>query len=327
MGGNCLKKTFTRRYQRDEYFELCDKVTARLWKFGYFYNTHIVDAYHSKDSFGDMDIIYTTFNDRPLYVEDVQLMFPESKEIVRNTHVISFEMCEFQIDMIHCPHNEYWYSKGYFSYNDVAGNLVGKIAHRFGLKHGHDGLSLEVRDDNHVYGRVYLTQDFDTALEFLGLDVDRYQQGFDTLEEAFEWVSASKFFSPDDYELENLSHAGRIRDKKRTTYQKFLAWTKTRQFDVINVEKGWINNQDFIYSNFPSIRDEVERLAANVAVDRYVKNKFNGKIVSELTGLTGKELGLFMKHLRSLTKFSDSSLVLLTDDQIRDNIRSTVSKD
>jgi hypothetical protein len=70
------------------------------------------------------------------------------------------------------------------------------------------------------------------------LDSNRYKEGFDELSDIFEFVSKSPYFNPDKYKLENISSKGRVRDKKRTTYQEFLKYCDTL------TGKYWVSNED-----------------------------------------------------------------------------------
>ena len=59
MGGNALKNTETRRYERDEYFALVETVLARLRSLPSFRERRMaaIPAYGTKESFGDMDVL------------------------------------------------------------------------------------------------------------------------------------------------------------------------------------------------------------------------------------------------------------------------------
>lgn len=175
MGGNALKSIETRRYDAKEYKDLCAVVNRKLLGFGYMLNWHIIDAYRTKESFGDMDLLYTSYGGKPLCVEDIGDIFSDEppREIVRNGSCISFDFRELQIDFIHSPVDEYFYAKDYFAWNDL-GNLVGKIARRFGLKHGHRGLTLPLRDDSQEFAEIIITQNHYDTLEFLDLDPVRF---------------------------------------------------------------------------------------------------------------------------------------------------------
>lgn len=323
MGGNCLKETFTRRYQADEYKELCAIVNRKLYSHGYMAAMHIIDAYRTKESFGDMDVLYTTYDDLPLCVEDIADMFSNEppNQIVRNGSVISFDFREFQIDFIHSPQSEFMYAKNYFAWNDI-GNLIGKITRRFGLKHGHNGLILPLRDGDHAFDEVVMTYDHDQTLRLIELDPERFNVGFDTLDDIFEYVSSSPYFNPESYKLENVSHAGRVRDKKRKTYQEFLKFIEEREgtFNVLQMP-----SKELMVPHVLSYFDkwgQFNSAVAGLAVQKQAKLKFNGELVSTLTGLEGKDLGMFMRELRQTGRFEPEYMVYLSDENIRQEILS-----
>lgn len=323
MGGNALRNTTTRRYSRDEYFAAADKVATKLATLHQVRSIHVIEAYRTKESFGDLDILYTTWNNGQLDAPTLQACF-EPNELVRNTNVISLNVDELQVDFIHSPDYEFDYAQHYFSFNDL-GNLIGKLAHRFGLKHGHDGLWMPIRDVNNIVGTILLTSDHNETLRFLGLDPMRYALGFDTLQEIFDFVVTSPYFNPDDYKLENLNAIARIRDKKRTTYNKFLEYCSNlphkEQWNNVK-EKDKSVHFPVIFEAFPEARDEFQQIMAKIAINRMVKVKFDGELVQYLTGLQHKELGQFMKTLKYDFWFSDEMIICLDQETIKENIRN-----
>lgn len=323
MGGNALKNTKTRRYQADEYFALAKEVRDKLlwgyrgWEgkgFGRVNQVEVIEAYRSKESFGDMDVLYTTLSGDPVDANFIRDTFSPN-EIVRNGTVISFDYKEFQIDLIHSDAACFDYATNYFAWNDL-GNLIGRIAHSFGLKHGHRGLTLPLRDGDQQFAEVVLTTNYATALGFLGLDVDRFNEGFNTLEEIFDFVTESPYFNPESYKLENLNTIAKTRDRKRPTYNAFLkyiedwnghTWTNPYK----RKKELWV---PYILNCFPAATSYFERAVERKAFQQVVKQHFNGDIVAEVTGLQGKDLGEFMKYLRTQSAFKNPHYVALLND-------------
>ena len=325
MGGNALKNTVTRRYTRDEYFaawaEIYEKLSGHTGR-----NVVLIPSYKEKDTFGDMDILIDTY-DIPKHVFTDSFLIDNfsANEIVRNGDVISFNYVDLQVDLIFT--DTFDYSLCYYSYNDL-GNLVGRLAHKFGLKHGHNGLLLPIRDDHHVYKEIVLTNDYDVTLEFLDLDVPTFHKGFNTLEDIFKYVSSSKYFRPEIYLFENLNNIQRTRDKKRPTYNKFLEWCKTQKFE----QKEWYTSKtdalnyaiEYFDEDNPVtlFRNVYENTFREIAARKYISSKFNGELVMEVTSLSGKSLGEFMKYLKTSTNFKyDSFIMSKTDEQIKEHIR------
>lgn len=322
MGGNALKNTVTRRYSAAEYHSLVGEVIRKS-------NTNIdicqmdvIPSYKCKDSFGDADILYSTFSGKPISVDQIKKIFGPY-QIVVNGEVISFDFMQFQIDLIHSPMENYDYALSYFSYNDL-GNLIGKLTKRFNLKHGHQGLFLPLYDGENIFENVQVTLDHSKTLEFVGLTAKRFDAGFDTLDDIFNFVSQSPQYNPELYKLENISSIGRIRDRKRDTYKKFLEFGENYTGTVIPYQKNF-DKTVFLQQIFDSFPDAYERFKSAVqrlTVQRAVKEKFNGQLVSELTQLSGKELGVFMKKLKQDFNFQPEVLLYLTNEKILVNIQN-----
>ena len=320
MGGNALKATNTRRYEKTEYFELATAIETKLLHFfPEIADIGVIKAYSEKSSFGDMDILYSTSHDTKLSVEKLKNLFSPNQLIV-NGDVISFDVNELQIDLIHSNQNVYEYARKYFSFNDL-GNLVGKLFHKFGLKHGHKGLTLPLRDGANEFAEIQVSVDHDTALRFVGLSPNRFNAGFDNLDQIFEFVSGSPFYNPDFYKLENLNHIAKIRDKKRATYNEFLKFGETytgpRFTDFSRDKTVYLEK---VFAIFPHAQIEFKKANEKYAAKKFLKTKFNGELVSSLTGFTGKQLGACMQHLKKQFMFSDEMLMFLPEEKISQNI-------
>jgi hypothetical protein len=315
MGGNALTEGLTRRHDKSEFFIKSLEVIDRMLHARGVSRVQLIESYRSKETFGDSDILYSTLTDEPYSVEDIRELFPESKEISRNTSVISLEYCELQVDLIHVKMCEFNYALNYFAHNDL-GNLCGKIAHQLGLKHGHRGLTLPIRDGDNIVGEVMLTRYHRTALHFLGLNPDTFACGFDTLEDIFKFVRSSKYFSPESYKLENLNTIAKMRDKKRTTYRAFLGYNEANPVSNPYVKvSNKLVHLEHIFDYFgEAVLEEYTKVTRELAFTRYIKTRFNGDIVSKLTGYTGKGLGQFMQHLRKNEFLLNPHSIPLLDD-------------
>lgn len=231
-----------------------------------------------------------------------QLTHPEAQ----NSYICTFDALDttynVQIDLTSTPEETYSFAFGYFSWNDL-GNLIGRIAHRRGLKFGHDGLWYVHRRGDRLLGEFKLTDDFETALEYLGFDVERWYEGFDTFEDMFQYVASSKYFEKCAYPLEHQNHRARTRDSKRKTYNAFLEW--------INYDGEYVkSNRDEHIAQMRKDYPEVDAaIIASEKVDDLrmaYKELVNGIIVSEYfasmygTKFQGKELGHLMAIVREV---------------------------
>jgi hypothetical protein len=291
MGGNAFPGK-TRRYDADEYFALVEELKPKFALFASRFD--VIPAYKTKPSFGDMDVLYTP--SKPVdnhLLKDIFGTF----DLLKNGDVWSLVYKQFQIDLIHSPAEEYDYALAYFSWNDF-GNLVGRLTHKFGLKHGHDGLKFPVRSADHILGEVILTRDPRVTFNFI--DVHPPAEGFDTLEQMFDCVIASKYFSKELFAFENRNHTARVRDRKRTSYNSFLKYIEQRDdLPSYKFERDKSKYVGTIFEAFPHAKDEYDRLWAKKEMLDRVREKFNGDLVRQWTGFDGIDLGRTMKSLKT----------------------------
>lgn len=307
MGGRALHGVaFTRRYEKNEYFKLRAEVTSKLIAaFGRHF--HFVAAYSDKESFGDLDIVVDKAEISQSSLEGFIIEELKSKGLVKNSDVWSFEYKEFQIDLVFAVWPDW--TALWMDFNDVS-NLIGRVAHKFGLKFGQNGMYLPVRAGDEKLGEILVSRNFDACLDFLGFDSAWHERGFDSLDDIYRFVSSSKYFNKDIYLLDNRNAKSRIRDAKRPTYTGFLKYCETLPSDhpkyEFNPDKS--SYLDMIFDEFQayhSVKLQYNALLKEHASEKAFKLKFNGDLVRGYTGLEGKELGIFMTKLRGMRWLMD----------------------
>jgi hypothetical protein len=314
MGGNALSFE-TRRVDRDEYFEIVNDLEGKIAHSGIkLYAT--IPAYHTKETFGDIDILIVS--DIPNRDKWIKEMFGP-REIYHNSDCFSFDYKDVQVDFIFTKPENFVTSLYYFAFNDL-GNLLGRIYHKMGLRFGHDGLTLIVRDDTQVVGEITLSKNIDEILEFGGYDPIRYHEGFETKLDIFKFVVSSPFYNYEIFDLDNRNYRARTRDRKRPTYTEFLTWAQ----DEANATQSgyeWNSNKAAylprILHTFNKIDEYCDFLKKH-SKNLKVKELFNGQLVMEYTGLQGKDLGAFMTRFRQL--FDQDDLLKMTPAMIKEEI-------
>lgn len=315
MGGNALKQFDAKRLDQAEYEVIASKLETVLngimSGLGIDGKAVIVRAYRTKPSFGDVDVVvpkelrsYISDNNMSMLLAyNFQNKLP-SVPYIPNGPVTSFglplETGVFQADFIYTSKEYFDFAVEYYSWNDL-GNLIGRIAHKLGLRFGHDGLSMPLRDGDNLFDTIYLTRDFKTAIRFLGYSVKWYEHGFDTMVDIFKFTVDTHMFNSAIYDLDNRNHTARVRDKKRPTYTAFLEWLKVhpevdKQFNFPKDKTVW---HPYIWETFPAAKLEYIDALARLERKKLVKSKFNGEIIRDLTGLEGKELGGFITEFKN----------------------------
>lgn len=296
MGGNAIKSSI--RLTADNYAKVVSDVKKALNGIPF----EVIPAYFQKPDFGDMDLLFPA---EATYTP-VILKLLRATEVVKNGTVTSIgfptDYGVFQIDLIHVPLQFYEFALNYFSWNDC-GNLIGRCAHRLGFKFGHLGLRYVLREPNnssHVLQELLITNSYKDALKFCGYNYEDYLKGvnggFQTLEDIFKFVMSSPHFNKEIYLLDNRNAISRVRDSKRKTYMSFLKYLENLTTPTVEVDKAVLREQhlalaletfkEFEYSYTKALKDQQDK--------NIFKEKFNGSIVREITGLHSEYLGSFI---------------------------------
>ena len=90
MGGQALKNTITRRYAQQEYMQLRDEVLDILKQDFPARKIAAIQAYRTKQSFGDLDILFETPKSDMNLLDYIKQTF-KPNEFYKNSHVISFD--------------------------------------------------------------------------------------------------------------------------------------------------------------------------------------------------------------------------------------------
>ncbi|CAF1373440.1 unnamed protein product [Adineta ricciae] len=223
MGGNALKNVVTRRYARDEYLRLKERILSKVRE--HIDQCDVPREFPCKESFGDLDVLLVCPPSVKLCVLIEELFHPT--EICKNGDVYSFDVEQFQVDFIVVPQEEFHNAIVYFSYSDLGG-LIGNVCHKIGLKYGIQGLWMNVHtkefDPTTTSTKLLLSSNPQDIFAFLGHDYERYAKGFENANEFFQWIVEGKYFRRQYFDDDQLNHAHRQRTSKRPIYIKFIAF-------------------------------------------------------------------------------------------------------
>lgn len=304
MGGKALKLIYTRRYALEEYLEKQDYLTEILSND--FPDVEVPRYFSNKTSFGDIDIICVwpsdiKKEDRGVflrkYIEDT--FHPD--EIYHNSNSWSFNVEELQVDMVMCEPEHFDSFCHYFSFNDL-GNFMGRLAHGLGLKYGQEGLMYDHYFKGKKIGRVIVSKDYPRIFKFLGLDYKRWEEGFDNLEDVFEYVVRSKYFNYDRFQLKTLNRINRERNMKRDSYIKFLEYIeeyKGKKYPYHEDKTVYLKEADRFFPEF-NYKLEVRRMEYEYTRKLYIKSKFNGGMLIDKYGVKKEDINpLLFKYIET----------------------------
>ena len=335
MGGRALKNTFTRRYERTEFDEISRELIEILSN--RFSRVAMPLFYKNKQSFGDADILVSTelkfMGDGIFFIEEafdmrvyIQKTF-NPNEIFHNGDCWSFDYKELQVDIITSKPEHFDSTLMYLSYNDL-GNFIGRLAHGFGLRYGQEGLWYEHNFKGRNIGRIQVSKDYAKIFQFLDLSYERYERGFDELEDIFLFISGSRYFNWKKFQLEELNKINRDRNKKRASYASFLEWIdenvadENHEYKFVDDKTSYFIMIDDAFAE-ANIVTEVRRLEYLECRKLYIQSKFNGGDVMRKYGFEGKALGDALTGFKEYIKQIHSSY----DDYIIDSDTFDIYKD
>lgn len=310
MGGKLFNLP---RMPRAEYLKLEAEVRAYL-------DTKIPDEYRipryygNKPDFGDMDVILAK---TPHWEELRQALLQDLGITEYKTvgHVFSTNFRGLQTDFFMVPKEELETTYTFMSFNDL-GNFIGRICRRFDLKYGERGLEYVYRRANGNYvANLSVSRDFRETCAFLGLDYDAFEKGFAALEDVFDWVIASPYFTVAPYLDETTSNLQK-RVADRTTVARFVEYLRARGIEKRTELEDRRSYLDQVIHAFPraNLAEKIAQERKSEARNLAITKKFNGKRVMRLIpGLEGEQLGTLIRSFKaSAADFEE--WVLRTDE-------------
>jgi len=261
--------------------------------------------FHSKETFGDIDIILSTeghefvsdsdYNFIRTYIEETF----KPNEIFHNNNTYSFDYKEVQVDLIFCSPENYDSNRHYLSYNDL-GNFIGRITQRMGLKYGQEGLWYNHNFKGQKIGKVMISKDYPKIFEFLGFDYNKWLEGFNTLEDIFEYVINNPKFDSNMFELKYLNKINRERNAKRKSYMSFLNYIHDNYPNKVFLYESDKTYLDKANKFFPEARmtEAIRKLEYEHCEKLYIKSKFSGGVIMRRYGLRGKTLGIALNGFK-----------------------------
>jgi len=352
MGGKLLKKWGLpeKRLSSTEYENLENEVTVKLiedfhqWGESMVYGDYIfkkkicietAPAIRSKADHGDLDITigvdFLLYKDFIAYIENQYKVKPH-----QNSNVVSFPVNGFQVDVMFVYNDIFDQTIAYTSWGDL-GNLMGRIYHKMGLHYGHEGLQYWIREgmfrentswsnSDHICAKFVITRKMKEICSIGGFDYVRWLQGFNTEEEAFQFIASSKYFQKEFFSIENLNHINRVRNRKRGMYMRFLEWIENT--NPPDSPTSLLSKEDYLlyfqYNNM-ELRNAIDKHRFNYTIKTRVKEKFSGKTVIETVGdIGGEKIGVMCGMFKSM--YGSDEIIKMPQEQINHVIKVLYNK-
>lgn len=307
MGGSALKNTKTVRAYDGLYLDVYRHVEAKLSREFPDLVHYLPRTVREKSDHGDLDLLVRR-DTAPVDRGTVNRLFSPN-ELVVNDNVWSFDVFDFQVDLI-VKRKEYWGTlKAFYDFGGL-GNLMGKVARWLRYKWGFQGLRMPVYRDPQgersvKYGEYVLTRDPQEAFEFLGFDYERFQEGFQDMSEIFEYVRSSEYFCREPFMPENMTADQKQRDRKRPVWDSFKDYLAGLQGlgELPSKPESRPTQEEAVKrakEAFPhsELHDRLKEDREFVDLREKAKKTWTGRVPMEEFGVEGRELGEMLGNFK-----------------------------
>lgn len=208
------------------------------------------------------------------------------------------------------------------SYSDLL-QIIG-ICHRsLGLTCNDKGLHLsivEIEPYDKKKALIFLTRKPCEVMDFYGFDYEKYQAGFESETDLFQWVSSGRFFARSIFENRKEKANDRSRLKKRPMYRRFVEEFIPSHPQVGIHDKTWTRGEvlDSALVTFDK-RSQYDGMVAKHIVGEK-EDAFWGRIRKIQSFPTGKtSLKTTIRGLKRFVRFDDAGCPFLLSTPFEKN--------
>lgn len=289
MGGNIFKDA-SRIEGKENLKDLFEEQKSLLPKA--FRSMRVPRFLKDKDSFGDLDIILPDkfvlycydkiFNN---YETDISERFYTSVD-----HSFSYFYKGYQIDLIFVPEQSLDFAYNYHSFG-IQGSLVSRIFRDSGLTLRTTDLVKKNLFDN-FSGKLQLETNYYSVIDSLELDLEKFLNGFNDLEDLLKWIYASPYFNSKSFELSSFNHKKKSRFLKHKDSSEILRIFEElpyKESDLILKKEffdGYFVNKMTVYKEYNDYLD--------------LKNAVDGRYIIESFKIEPSQMNLFKNSFLKL---------------------------
>ncbi|KAJ7475721.1 hypothetical protein FB451DRAFT_254437 [Mycena latifolia] len=231
----------------------------------------------------------------------------------------------YQVDVHVCTDKAEWERIHFFhGYGDL-GMIMGLVARNKGLALGSKGLKIP----NVPRPPFDLTESMDEIMEYMGLSMKQWKDGFQTKQQVFEWVGTSSLFDPARFRTEGQG----IKKVKpeRTMYAEFVQWAKEQNQhlgDSNSASRGCLNKEEQIQHalKYFGKKEQFDALAREDSEKARIKESFSGSKVRSWTGFSEgqwKDLKATMDQVRAWVG-GEQGILKILDEEGEEGIKKLV---
>lgn len=228
----------------------------------------------------------------------------------------------FQLDIHTCKPGLFEWETTIYTHGDLW-RILGLAANRQGFTINDTGLHLRIAEieQTHVKASLLrLTSSPGQMMAFLGLEADRFTEGFADLNEIFLWATSSRFFRRPYFE----KHPSKTQGKKaeRPMYLEFVThWLPQHpKVGVSDDDDDPLNRKELLKEALETFDKQDEYHGMLESHRKRLMKDAMWRNIARILPVEGKELGQAMIALKAQLRLRDGVPELCTDDHVADRI-------
>lgn len=281
---------------KNNFLSISDEVKGKLTENNIDFYTP--NFYYKQEKFENLTVLIKDKIDEKL----IRKEFTHKKDNYKkrgSTTVVLYK--KFKLIFININPKKFDFATDYYKWHDFS-IIIGKIFEEMGLTYNHYGLkykrTVKIYDENKTVGEIFLTKDIKTILEFLDLDYQEFNKGFNNKEELFDYIHQSKFFNPDDF------YVSTKRGRKNKLFSELTLYLfkndiKRSYLNLKKLGRDYINlyiDQFFPEKNFFNTLLKLEQREKKIVDNSY---KFNRKMVKNAISIRDEDLENFLEYFQN----------------------------
>ncbi|KAF8270788.1 hypothetical protein EI94DRAFT_1698548 [Lactarius quietus] len=221
-----------------------------------------------------------------------------------------------------------WENAMFFhAYGDL-GMIMGRLAASVGLHLGELGLKMTSEALVPTHSSTFsLSTSMPDIMSFFGLSMERWEAGFATQHEAFEWIASSRFYVPGH--ISNPASRAKSRSN-RAMYQAYFHWNDARAKAVAengcpSPQEQETNNRETLVQKigqealvFFGKQEEHDALVQDNERRLRLKAMWNGRKVGEWTSWSGRLIGRLMTFMRQ--SVGEEKIGQMTEEELKEHV-------
>ena len=300
----------TPRLSPEIYTQLRNKYVEELKK--YYASAIALKEVPGKADFGDIDLLVE--QPKSSFTADQLAGWLGAARYTVNGRLTSFAVAHPDADGLHaqldvevCPEGFIQWETFQNSYGDLW-QILGVIIRDIGLTASDKGLHVRIPELEQVSrkgARMFLTTDPTETMQFLGLDAEKYNAGFTSIEDIYTWCAGCRFFNPLFYYDQPMSANDRRRKITRKMYRDFI--------DVWVPAHPRAGSKHRLWAREDILEDAIQTFNKSTEYDAIMKTQQLAQAEKELWSriaaiipFTGDAMSLVMRALKRWTDFSDA---------------------